>query len=133
MELNRSVGEEYVSDVYSSGDWVKRYSYEGYYDRLPGLWPTEEHRSGDLEEVWVDNDSRVCMHFEDYDGYNPRGSLLVWDNKAGGFVMSADLPRENDMEIFMTGNGDLIFSSYNGVRKVDIPDLQTLIDQTRTR
>jgi hypothetical protein len=73
------------------------------------------------------------MHFKDYDGYNPRGSLLVWDNKAGGFVMSAYLPRENDMEIFMTGNGDLIFSSYNGVRKVDIPDLQTLIDQTRTR
>ncbi len=133
MELNRSVGEEYVSDVYSSDDWVKRYSYEGNYDRLPGLWPTEEHRYGDIEEVWVDNDSRVCMHFKDYDGYNPRGSLLVWDNKAGGFVMSADLPHENDMEIFMTGNGELIFSSYNGVRKVDIPDLQTLIDQTRTR
>jgi hypothetical protein len=45
-----------------------------------------------------------------------------------------EIPYSEEKDMYMTDNGDLIISSiYTGVRKIDMPDLQTLINQTRER
>lgn len=133
MSVRCDSGDDMVTDVYRTDGWIKEYSYGGYYDCIPGLCPTDENSYGYVKDVFCRDADRVCTHFEEYGDYTAGARFLVWNRKVGGFIMSAAMPSDFDMKVFMTGNGDFIFSSAVGVRKVDMPDLQTLIDQTHAR
>jgi hypothetical protein len=77
--------------------------------------------------IWCSEDSEELVN----------GQFCMWDKKAGGFVVSVELPELYDgcgaEGYMMTAEGDVILSVYEGIRMIDMPDLQTLIDQGRER
>lgn len=127
-------GRDMKTDVYQTKDWTQVFSYEGYNPVFESPYPIEEMMWGYVNDVFCPDDSRVYAIIYGDEECNRIGKLIVWDKNIGGFVTWEDIHDLGENGVYMTGEGDLIFSSYStGVRKIDMPDLQTLINQTRER
>jgi WD40 repeat protein len=134
LSVSSSGDEEMLTEVYQIDGWKQVYTYNGYYPVFKSPYPLEDDLSGDIADVFCLDDSKVGVAVNADPDYGYAQKFLVWDKTKGEFVLWSDIYDCGEMEVYVTGNGDLILSSYTmGIRKVDMPDLQTLIDQARAR
>lgn len=124
--------------VYDTGTWQVIREFTDFYSRnqfpcMPYMMDKDDFFAyrlssfNDSVGIWCSEDSEELVN----------GQFCMWDKKAGGFVVSVELPELYDgcgaEGYMMTAEGDVILSVYEGIRMIDMPDLQTLIGQGRER
>ena len=119
-------------EVYEVGTWQKIDEFvEVEYGETEFDLSSFGNLKGYVHKLFCHDGDRIGVWMTYYNGYGEHQYFFIWDENVGDVVFYTDIPDE--YEIYLLGNGDFLLSAYDGVRKLEFPDLQTLIDQCRER